>query len=449
MIARTRFDLGIVVIAFAFCLSLTNLSAQTPPPKRKPIKDFGSSLKNIKWNPARNSGVEIIDANRNRLDEDDVIRIDTSLVTSDVLVVDKEGHHVSGLTADDFEVKEDGESQKVEHFYLGDNAIVPRAIVLIIDYSGSQAPYLKTSIEAAKTLVNKLGPLDHMAIVTDDVELVCDFTNDRKKLKKELDSIYDRATKDSLLGFRPAKYGRSDQYSALFATLNEAFQATDQRPIVVFQTDGDEVYRLRNPIIVPTIRPDLAPEDVESAKKTLETRLSLMDEDRKEYSIDDIYRAVEKSRATIYTIIPGFRYLGLNREQKIKQAHAEYDELFKQAFESTSSKRREQIKANQERSRLFSDTNLLFRAETTATIQSALTVVSTLTGGWTDFLERPSQADDIYSRIFTDINQRYIIGYYPTNKNFDGKRRSLAIQVRNHPEYKILGRKTYYSAGAK
>jgi hypothetical protein len=177
--------------------------------------------------------------------------------------------------------------------------------------------------------------------------------------------------------------------------------------------------------------------------------LSLVEGNRKEYSLDDVYRAVEKSRATIYTVIPGFRYIGLDREQTLKHARTEYEERFNLAFASSSSKRREQLRANQERSRVFSEANMLYRAGTTARIQSALSVVSTLTGGWTDFLERPSQADEIYSRIFTDINQRYIIGYYPTNKNFDGSRRSLAIQVRNHPEYRILGRKTYYSAASK
>lgn len=51
---------------------------------------------------------------------------------------------------------------------------VPRTIVLIIDYSGSQLPFIKNSVAAAKVLVDKLGPKDLMAIVTDDVELLLD-----------------------------------------------------------------------------------------------------------------------------------------------------------------------------------------------------------------------------------------------------------------------------------
>ena len=117
-----------------------------------------------------------------------MIRIDTSLVSTELLVLDKNCASVSGLTAADFTILEDGQPQTVGHFQLGSNANVPRTIVLIIDYSWSQLPYLKSSIAAAQLLVDKLGPNDRMAIVTDDVELLLDFTDDKQKLKTKLQS---------------------------------------------------------------------------------------------------------------------------------------------------------------------------------------------------------------------------------------------------------------------
>jgi VWFA-related protein len=45
-------------------------------------------------------------------------RSGTSLVEVDIIVKDKDGQFVSGLTADDFEVFEEGRPQKVQHFYL-------------------------------------------------------------------------------------------------------------------------------------------------------------------------------------------------------------------------------------------------------------------------------------------------------------------------------------------
>jgi len=77
--------------------------------------------------------------------------------------------------------------------------------------------------------------------------------------------------------------------------------------------------------------------------------------------------------------------------------------------------------------------------------QEALAAVGPLTGGWTDFLEQPQQAQGIYTRIMSDISQRYIVGYYPTNKERDGKRRKIEFVVKGHPEYQVYGRRSYFA----
>ncbi len=45
-------------------------------------------------------------------------RSGTALVEVDIIVKDKDGQFVSGLTADDFEVLEEGRPQQIQHFYL-------------------------------------------------------------------------------------------------------------------------------------------------------------------------------------------------------------------------------------------------------------------------------------------------------------------------------------------
>ena len=93
----------------------------------------------------------------------------------------------------------------------------------------------------------------------------------------------------------------------------------------------------------------------------------------------------------------------------------------------------------------FSPEVLSHVIETEVKIQSALAKVADITGGWTSFLEEPAQADEIYSRIFSDINRRYVIGYYPTNKDHDGKRRTINVEVRGHRDYIVMGRKSYFA----
>jgi hypothetical protein len=46
---------------------------------------------------------------------------------------------------------------------------------------------------------------------------------------------------------------------------------------------------------------------------------------------------------------------------------------------------------------------------------------------------------------FSLIACRYIVGYYPPNKEHDGKRRKLELSVRNHPDYTVIGRRWYYA----
>jgi len=97
---------------------------------------------------------------------------------------------------------------------------------------------------------------------------------------------------------------------------------------------------------------------------------------------------------------------------------------------------------------IMTDEVLKADAEDAIKVQTALASVATSTGGWTMFLERPEDADHVYSNIFSDINQRYILAYYPTNKEHDGKRRRIKITVRDHPDYVVVGRRWYYAPAA-
>jgi len=62
-------------------------------------------------------------------------RSSTALVEVDIIVKDKDGRFVSGMTADDFEVLEEGKPQKIQHFYLvtetPTTSIEPRGDVLL------------------------------------------------------------------------------------------------------------------------------------------------------------------------------------------------------------------------------------------------------------------------------------------------------------------------------
>lgn len=413
-------------------LTVVTAPAQSPPNEKPRLKDFGESLKRLKWDRQLNAAVETKSANqepRSR-ETEDVVKVETSLVVSDVLVLDERGESVKGLTANDFLISEAGKPQKVGMVSLGDDASVPRSIVLIIDYSPSQLAYIQTSIAAAKILVDKLAPLDRMAIVTDDVELLVDFTRNKNQLKDALTSLLKKAGEAMASSDKPHRVGRSQQYSALMATLKEAFSSEDERPIVIFQTDGDQVSLLRDAKIIPAVPPNLPRDLRQMAERRVEGWRERLKREQTEFSLNDLYKTVEKSRATIYTVVPGSRLIGLSSEAQA----AEFKAGHVRWYES-------------DRWKLAPPEAIEFIVKEEVKVQASLAVVGTLTGGWTDFLEQPSQADQIYSHIFSDINRRYIVGYYPDNKEHDGKRRKLSIEVRGHPEYSVLSRKSYFAPG--
>jgi VWFA-related protein len=321
---------------------------------------------------------------------------------------------------------------------------------LIIDYSRSQFPYLSDSIEAAKTLVDKLGPYDQMAIVTDDVELLVGFTRDKRELKKALDSLVEktRGSKGRLgFGKRPPQFGRSAQFSALMATLNEAFDDEDQSPVIVFQTDGDEIEYLRNSIIVHQIPKGLSPELQRQVEEEVEQKKQFQRTLVTEFSLDDVFRAVEKSRATIYSIIPRTRLIGLSEDEQIQRLTAEDERAVATWSATASSAKLKTILQErfEERQKKLTKEIWEARLDEELKVQQALVQLATLSGGWAEFLETKSQTTEIYNRIVQDLNQRYIIGYYPTNKEHDGKRRHISITVNGHPDYVITSRKSYYA----
>ena len=445
---RTALKRQLLLILTALSLAgllFANSFAQSRARDKPKLDDFGSSLKKLKWDPQKKEAVVSGQTNRNGSSDEDVIVTETTLVIADVLVTDQAGRPVRNLKATDFAISEDNVPQEVGHFVLGDNADLARSIVLIIDYSRSQFPYIADSIEAAKIFVDKLGPYDRMAIVTDDVELLVGFTNDKRELKKGLDSLIEKnkGSKGFLgVGGKRPQFGRSSQYSALMATLNEAFDAEDQNPVIVFQTDGDEVEYLRNSIIVHEVPPGLSPELRAQVQEEIEYKKNLQRASITEFSLDDVYRAVETSRATIYTIIPRTRLIGFTQDEQIQRLNAE-DERSIATWSAAAPDKFKNVSQTRLEERRTPEI-LRARIDLEVKVQVALTDLAKLSGGWAEFLETKTHAADIYKRIVEDLNQRYIVGYYPTNKNHDGKRRRIKVEVKGHPEYSITSRKSYY-----
>ncbi|HEX8502182.1 MAG TPA: VWA domain-containing protein [Pyrinomonadaceae bacterium] len=422
----------ILVVGLVCVAPVIRARAQTDAPK---TRSFGSSLKTPKAGAPGRPDRDVDPRAAENESPEEVVRVETSLVLLDVLVTDAGGARpVTGLKRDDFVVTEDGQAQDVSFFALGDDARgLPRSIVLILDRSESQLPYLEASVEAAKKLVDQLAPADEMAVVTDDVQLASGFTRDKKRLKSTLDAL----KKFTFEGYRT----RSMQFSALLATLRELVDAGRRRPLVILQTDGDEVGRLSG-------WPPVAGEQLETYG----------------YTMGDVYAEAERSRARIYTVVPNERLLGLpegevegrarltlekRRAARLKTKDMWYGMRRLPPEKTSGTAAPAPAWLNDEdmaaRMREFREKMERRGVETLVEGQAAAARVAELTGGWASYLEKPGDAEAVYGRILADINSRYVIGYYPSNKALDGKLRQTKVEVRGHPEYVVQGRRSYYA----
>jgi Ca-activated chloride channel family protein len=133
----------ISICTFLLLLSLSALAqAQSPTPSPSPAGAISS--------PAPTPGVE-------EVGEGEVLRISANLVSVPVSVINRQGQYVIDLQQQDFRVFEDGKEQTIVHFSHLDQ---PFSVVLLIDTSGSTAPFIDQIKGAAKAFVEQLRPAD-------------------------------------------------------------------------------------------------------------------------------------------------------------------------------------------------------------------------------------------------------------------------------------------------
>lgn len=145
-----------------------------------------------------------------------------------VTVVNRAGEPVKGLTADDFDVREDGAAQSVTYFTAGEaEDAVPLHIGLLFDTSESMEKDLAFSRNAAIRFLKTFSKAVDFTLVefADDVRAARFAQSEFPRLVERI-----RGSK--------AK-GRTSLYDAVTVYLGSAFDLTGRKVLVIF-TDGDD-----------------------------------------------------------------------------------------------------------------------------------------------------------------------------------------------------------------
>lgn len=131
------------------------------------------------------------------VDEGDVVRIDTQLVSVPAVVTNRAGRPLAKLRIENFVVFENGNKEQIVNFGTTD---APFEIALLLDTSGSTRADVALIRRAANVFIDALRPGDRVAIVAFNtareggtslatVDVTTELTSDRASLRKALENV--------------------------------------------------------------------------------------------------------------------------------------------------------------------------------------------------------------------------------------------------------------------
>ncbi len=155
--------------------------------------------------------------------DDDPIRVDSSIVRLNVGVVDRRGRPIMNLTRSDFKVVEDGVEQPITRFEATES---PFSVVLILDMSGSTLGFRQVIKQSASRFIDALSPRDRVAVVEfyDKVKLRNDFTTNRRVIAHSIDVSDGR--------------GKTQMFKAIDFALEKLAGENSRRKAIVVLSDG-------------------------------------------------------------------------------------------------------------------------------------------------------------------------------------------------------------------
>jgi len=155
--------------------------------------------------------------------DEEVVKVETSLVTVPVSVYDRNGLYIPNLRQSEFKIYEDGVEQEIAYFGTSEK---PFTVILLIDVSPSTSYKIEEIQQAAIGFVDLLKPADSVTVIQFDqfVSVLTESTNDRQKIYKAI---------------RRSGFGNGTAlYEAVDFSLRRRLNKIEGRKAIVLFTDG-------------------------------------------------------------------------------------------------------------------------------------------------------------------------------------------------------------------
>jgi VWFA-related protein len=387
---------GLIVLLVTVCVAAQQIT-QTPTQRPRRVNGSDQTTETKKTPPEPQE-----------VDEGDVVRVDTQLVSVPAVVTDSSGRPLSDLKPENFRLIEDGQPQTITNFGTTDT---PFEIALLLDTSGSTRDDVALIRAAANSFIEALRPGDRVGVVAFNqartikdpiatVEVLAQLTSDRESLRNAIDNL-------------GASQG-TPYYDGLEKVADSVFREPPKddvrgRRAVVALTDGVDSASNSD---FTTARMKLARAGIACYFIQVNTEDFVEDRLMKDCQ-DDGQLALSRRQIQRY------------RELFYPKAKEENFNSFCQMgpFERMSISRALYNLARKEMNELArASGGRSFEAATLADARAA------------------------FARVAADIGTLYSLGYYPTNKARDGKFRSIKLEVRGlKDKAQVRARDGYYA----
>ena len=389
---------ALLVLLIGICLIVEATRAQqiTQQPTQRPRRVNGTE----QTTEAKKGSDEV--------DEGDVVRVDTQLVSIPAVVTDSSGRPLAGLRPENFRITEDGQPQTIANF---GTAETPFEIALLLDTSGSTRDDVALIRSAANSFIEALRPGDRVGIVAFNtartvaepiaaVEVLSPLTDDREQLRAAIENL-------------GASQG-TPYYDALERVADNIFR----------EQPKDEV-RGRRAVVALTEGVDSSSNsDFATAKGKL-SRAGIACYFIQVNTEDFVEDRLMKDCRDDGQLSLSQRQLQRYRQLFFPKAKAENFNSFCQMgpFERMSISR---------------DLYNLARRE--------MNDLARTSGGRSFEAATLADARAAFARVAADIGTLYSLGYYPTNKARDGKFREIKLEVRGvKDKAQVRARDGYYA----
>ena len=392
---------------------------------------------------------------------DDVIKINSNLVSFDVMVKDKKGRPITNLKTEDFTVTENGVPQKIEFFDSplsstearketpatqiepGPTRRGPRNVIsLVMDAQTTEGVNLKYVREGVTKYINdRIQDTDSVALfaITGGLQLLQPFTQNKQKLIAAADRSFGvgvsktaerRDLEQSIATTRDQLAGAATE------EINTAAGGPAAAQVMMTRRVLEQYVQLRSALSVQQTRPILAAlasiceglRPIPGKKTLVMFSQGFVAPQALDWQVQSTIDIANRANVAIYIIdstgltggtptsgalVPAGALSGIsaatNQESRIRAGAGE------SVFDIT---RHEGVDRQQD---------LLYR-------------ISGDTGG--QFIKNTNDISAGLERIDDEIRSRYTIAYRSTDMNFDGRFRKVKISV-NTPEANITTRSGY------